>query len=104
MASRVTVRVTVRQSGLEAIKRGPEVYSFVRRHTDNAAEALRRAAPVRTGAGRGSITTDVVMGPDGWVGYASWDERHYYLGILNARETQTHEGWADRAAATVRYV
>ncbi len=102
--NRIIVRVTVLEGGLEAIKRGPEVYSFVRQHTDNAAEALRRAAPARTGAGRGSIDTNVVMGPDGWVGYASWDERHYYLGILNARENQSREGWADRAAATARYV
>lgn len=81
------------------IARGPETYNFVRKQVDETAETLRRSAPVRTGAGRGSITGRVWMGPDGWFGTASWDEAHYYLGIQNAQRK-----WADRAAALVRYV
>jgi len=104
MARDVTTRITVYDAAFEEIKRSPDVYSFIRKRTDDAAEALRRSSPVRTGAGRGSIRSQVVMGPDGWTGYASWDEQHYYLGILNSRGDQSREGWADRAAATVRYV
>jgi len=100
MADRaVFVDVDVFYPVLAEIARGPEVYAFVRRLVDDAAETLRRNAPVRTGAGRGSIRAEVHMGPDGWYGTASWDESHYYMGILNASQK-----WADRAAAQVRYV
>jgi hypothetical protein len=106
MAKEVVVYtdVTVFYPVLEAIKRGSEVYAFCRRQADDAADVLRRAAPVRSGAGRASVRSSVEMGPEGWYGVASWDESHYYLGILNTKDAQSREGWADRAAAQVRYV
>lgn len=106
MAREVTVYtdVTVYYAVLEQIKRGSDAYAFTRRQAEHAAEGLRRGTPVRTGAGRASIRADVTMGPDGWIGTASWDESHYYLGILNTKNGQDREGWADRASASVRYV
>ena len=93
------VRVTVYDTAIAAIARGPEVYDFVRKIVDGAAEGMRGGAPVRTGAGRASIGGRVVMGADGWYGVASWDTRHYYMGIQNARQS-----FVEPAFSRVRFV
>jgi hypothetical protein len=94
------VRITVYDDRIIALNRSPETHDFLRSIVDEEARALADAAPVRTGAGRSSIRGRVEMGSDGWIGAASWDTSHYYMGLRN---TRTH--WADRVAAQqVRYV
>ncbi len=101
MPAKVTrVRSEVRQVGLAEIRRGPEMYEAVRTAVESAADAMRAGAPVRTGAGRSSIRAEVHMGADGWFGTASWDEAHYYLGILNADGRH----FAEAALSRIRYV
>jgi hypothetical protein len=101
MADEVTrVDVTVYEDRIRALARSQDCYDFVRSVVDGEAIGLFEAAPVRTGAGRASIRGRVEMGVDGWVGAASWDTQHYYMGLRN---TRTH--WADRVAAQqIRYV
>lgn len=101
---KTSVKVTVDLDAIEAIKVSSEARSFVLDKAEEAATALRRAVPVRTGAARASISADAVLTSDGWTGVASWDTQHYYVGILNSRRGQPDAGWADRAAASVRYV
>jgi hypothetical protein len=99
MATRVDVDVTVFEGSIREIARGPELHSYLRRAVDEVAEGMRSGAPVRSGAGRASIRGQVHMGPDGWYGTASWDTRHYYMGILNSRRQ-----FAEPAIMRVRYV
>lgn len=100
MAAFVTdVKITVYESAIRDIARGPDTYEFVRSIVDDAAATMRQGAPVRTGAGRASIVSRVEMGPDGWYGTASWDTRHYYMGILNTRRH-----FVEPALSRVRYV
>lgn len=97
---RYDVHITVYDDRILAMARSQDTYNFLRSIVDGEARALADAAPVRTGAGRGSIRGRVEMGTDGWIGAASWDTSHYYMGLRNVR---TH--WADRVAAQqVRYV
>jgi hypothetical protein len=93
------VKVTVYESSLTAMARGPEMYDFVYGVVSDAAAAMRDEAPVRTGAGRGSIIGRVEMGTEGWYGRASWDRAHYYMGIQNARRS-----FVEPALTRVRYV
>lgn len=99
MAHQVDVVITVYESRIRALGRTQDAYDFIRGRAEEAAQALRASAPVRTGAGKASIKVRMAMGNEGWVGAASWDTSHYYMGILNAEDR-----WADRAAASVRYV
>lgn len=91
--------VIVYDDRIREFARSPEVHDFLKDRAEEAADALRANAPVRTGAGRASVRVHMEMGPEGWYATASWDEAHYYMGIQNTRQH-----WADRAAATVRYV
>lgn len=95
----IDVNVTFYPQAWDAISRGPELHDFMQGKASDAADELRRFAPVRSGAGRRSITSRAVLGVDGWEGRATWDDEHYYMGILNSR---TH--WADPAVQRVRYV
>lgn len=83
----------------DRIARSPELYSWVDGKVTRAAEDLRRSAPVRSGAGRNSINSAVRMAAEGWMGTATWDDAHYYMGIQNA-----HTHWAESAVQRVRYV
>lgn len=97
---RYEVNVTVYLSAIDAIKDSADTRSMVQRYADSAAFNLRASAPVRSGAGRASITARTERDFDsGWVGKATWDDEHYYMGILNSRT-----GWAAQAASRVRYV
>jgi hypothetical protein len=95
----VFVDVDVYERVIGEIARGPDTYDFVRRVTEDVAEQIRGSAPVRTGAGKGSIRAVVHMGSDGWYGTASWDVKHYYMGIQNARRK-----FVEPVAARIRYV
>ena len=99
MADTVRVDVNVHRAAIAEIARGHETYELVTRFADDVVEEMRRGAPVRTGAGRASIRTRAALGPDGWYATASWDERHYYMGIQNGRRQ-----FAEPALARVRYV
>lgn len=99
MAERVTVVVNVHHRAIHDIAFGHETYNMVRRTAEEVAQEMRRGAPVRTGAGRGSIRGGVELTADGWVGTATWDERHYYMGIQNSRRP-----FAEPALSRVRYV
>jgi hypothetical protein len=96
---RTEVAVTVYPKAWDSIARSEQVHSWLDVKVSGIAEDLRRAAPVRSGAGRNSISSAVRMGADGWYGTASWDDAHYYMGIQNSR---TH--WAAQAAQRVRFV
>lgn len=97
---RYEVRLTVYPEAIEAIKTGESTREMVRGKTDAAVFNLRASAPVRSGAGRASITSTTDRDfESGWVGRATWDDEHYYLGILNSRT-----GWASRVADRIRYV
>lgn len=100
MAERVHVDVDVHRQVLREIAFGHETYELVRDVAEKAASDMRRGAPVRTGAGRSSIRARAELGPDGWYATASWDEAHYYMGILNT----TYRGFADSAITRIRYV
>jgi hypothetical protein len=94
------VNVTYYPAALEAIKGGEETRQLVQGRTDNAAFALRSSAPVRSGRGRASITATTQRDfLDGWVGKATWDDEHYYMGIQNSRTA-----WASKVADRIRYV
>lgn len=95
----VRVQVRIIPGAVDRIARSMEVHDNVKRIVDDLAEGLRRAVPVRTGAGRKSVTGRVAMGPNGWYGAASWDEAHYYLGILNSRRH-----FAEPVMDRIRYV
>lgn len=99
MASTATVVVDVNEAAIADLARGPEMYDLLRGTADEVSEEMRRGAPVRTGAGRASIRSRVEMTADGWVATASWDERHYYMGIQNSRRE-----FAETALSRVRYV
>jgi hypothetical protein len=97
--ARYEVNVTVFPAAIEAIKQGEETRQLVSRRTEDAAFSLRAGAPVRTGAGRASITASTERDFDsGWIGKATWDDEHYYMGILNSRDH-----WADEAVQRLRY-
>jgi hypothetical protein len=85
VTTRVEVKIRIIPGAMDRVARSPEVRDRIQEIVDSLAEGLRRAVPVRTGAGRRSIKGRVVMGPNGWIGGASWDEAHYYLGILDSR-------------------
>jgi len=72
---------------------------WLKERVADIAAGLRSDAPVKTGAGRGSIASDTALAVQGWTGEAGWDEAHYYMGIQQSR---TH--WADPAIAKIRYV
>jgi hypothetical protein len=97
MAEHVTV--TVNPSLVLSLARSPELYAHLHRMVDGAAENMRGAAPVRTGAGRASIRGQVVMTPTGWVGAAGWDRTHYYMGFQNRRRH-----FVEPALTRVRFV
>lgn len=93
------VRVTVHTGLVAELARSPQMRTLLGEVAAGLAAELRSEAPVRTGAGRRSITSDVLMDTDGWVGTAGWDPEHFYMGIQNRR---TH--WAQPTLSRVRYV
>lgn len=94
------VQVTYYPEVIDAIAAGDETRALVEGKANDAAADLRSEAPVRTGAGRASIRARTERDGDGsWVGAASWDDEHYYMGIQNSR---TH--WAAPTVQRVRYV
>jgi hypothetical protein len=93
------VTVTVHTGLALELARSPQMRTILGDVADGLAAELRSEAPVRTGAGRRSITSDVVMAAEGWVGTAGWDPAHFYMGIQNRR---TH--WAQPTLSRVRYV
>ncbi len=99
MVNRPEVDVNVHPRALEEIARSHDTYDLVRDTAERVAAEMRHGAPVRTGAGRASIRARADMTPDGWVATASWDERHYYMGIQNARRR-----FAEPALSRIRYV
>lgn len=99
LSGRVDVKTVVDRIAVLQLARSPELHAAMQRKANRMASDLRQAAPVKSGAGRASITGDVVMGPTGWTAIAGWDPQHYYMGIQNSRTR-----WAGRAAASVRYV
>ena len=100
MRGRYDVNVQVFLEVIDQIAAGQETRLMVTRKTEAAAQSLRAGAPVRTGAARASISSTVDRDFEaGWVGKATWDDEHYYIGILNSR---TH--WAAGAVQRIRYV
>lgn len=94
------VNLTFYPAAIEAIKQSDDTRVMVSGRADMAAAALRSSAPTRSGAGRASINSMTERDFEtGWVGKASWDDEHYYMGIQNSRT-----GWANSAASRVRYV
>lgn len=99
MAQSVTVTVQVNSALPMELAHGPEIHEMLRRAVDALASDMRAHAPVRTGAGRNSIEGEVLMTPEGWVGVASWDAKHFYMGIQDRRKP-----FAEPALQRVRYV
>jgi hypothetical protein len=99
MANRAEIKVTPIPGAGMQIARSPEMREWMRARVADIASDLRADAPVKTGAGRGSIASDTALAAAGWEGSAGWDEAHYYMGIQQSR---TH--WADPAVADIRYV
>lgn len=99
MVNRVSVEVDVHHGALAEMARAHDTRELVLRVAEDIAEGMRAGAPVRTGAGRASIRAHAEMGSDGWYATASWDERHYYMGIQNTRRH-----FAEPALSRVRYV
>lgn len=95
--SKVVVRVI--PGAVDRIARSSDTRDYVQDYVDRLADTLKPSVPVRSGRGRKSVKGRVAMGARGWYGTASWDEQHYYLGILNSR---MH--FADAAIARIRYV
>lgn len=91
------VTVTIRPDFAAKLAFSPDMERLLRRKADAVAAKLRAAAPVESGAGRASIRGRTAMTPRGWIASASWDEQHYYLGILN---TRTH--WAEPVVQGLR--
>lgn len=92
--------MTYYPGAIMAIAQSEATRRMVQAKVDTLAYGLRAGAPVRTGAGRASITAKTERDFEhGWVGTATWDEEHYYMGILNSRTR-----WADPTVAAVRYV
>ena len=100
MARRPRVVVRLNRPELIALERGRETRDLVKDVADEIAATMRPLAPARTGAGRRSIQGRVEMSASGWVGTASWDEAHYYMGILNSKGRH----FAEAAVQRVRYV
>lgn len=97
--ARYEVNVTTFPEAIAAIRESQGTRALVGRYADSAAFALRASAPVRSGAGRASIRSATEHNFEaGWVGTASWDDEHYYMGIQNSRTS-----WASKAARSVRY-
>lgn len=100
MANRVDYKVTPIPGGALEIARSPELRAWLAERMRSIADDLRRDAPVKTGAGRGSIASDVELSSGGWAGSAGWDAEHYYMGIQ-----QTRKHWADPVVDHIdRYV
>jgi hypothetical protein len=99
MANKAEIKLTPIPGAGDEIARSPELRAWLAGQMRGVADNLRSEAPVKTGAGRASITSAVDRGTQGWVGTAGWDSEHYYMGLQQSR---TH--WADGAIARVRYV
>jgi hypothetical protein len=93
------VQVTYYPEVMDEIQGSDDTRDLVLAAADDAATDLRSEAPVRTGAGRASIRARAERDGLDWVGAASWDDEHYYMGIQNSR---TH--WAEPTVQRVRYV
>jgi hypothetical protein len=99
MPQTVTVRVTPNPALRLELSHSAALHEYLSRETDALAADMRDHAPVRTGAGRQSIGGQVLMTPEGWVGVASWDVAHYYMGFQDRRKP-----FAEPALQRVRYV
>lgn len=99
MSKAFEVNVTYYPEVIDEIAMGDETRDLVLAKADDAATDLRSEAPVRSGAGRASIKARVERDGTDWVGAASWDDEHYYMGILNSRDH-----WAEPTVQRVRYV
>ncbi len=99
---RTSVRVNVIPGAMDRIARSPSVADGLQEIVDDLAADLRDVTPVRTGKGRRSIKGRIEPSSTGWVGTASWDEDHFYLGIVNVRGRRA--GFADPIINRVRYV
>jgi hypothetical protein len=93
------VQVTYYPEVIDEIAMGDSTRALLQDKVNDAAADLRSEAPVRTGAGRASITATTERDGTDWVGKAGWDDEHYYMGILNSRDH-----WAEPTVQRVRYV
>lgn len=97
--TRFEVKTTYYPEVIDEIEMSDDTRLMIQSKVDDAAADLRSEAPVRTGAGRASIRSKTEREGVEWVGTASWDDEHYYMGILNSR---TH--WAEPTVQRVRFV
>jgi hypothetical protein len=96
---RTTVRVNVHERALAALPYAEETRELLQRVVDDIADLARPAAPRRTGLGARSIQGRTAMTASGWVGAASWDVAHYYMGFQEQRDP-----FIRPALQAVRYV
>jgi hypothetical protein len=82
---RAQVRVTVHETEMARWPYLEETREVLQRVVDDIADVGRPAAPRETGLGAASIRGRTFMTADGWVGTASWDVPHYYMGFHEKR-------------------
>jgi hypothetical protein len=82
---RATVRIDVHETEMARWPYLEGTREVLERVVDEIADIGRPQAPHRTGAGAASIQGRTYMTAAGWIGTASWDVPHYYMGFHEKR-------------------